>query len=69
MFMNESHTKIFVPRDYLYALRTPYEGVYVFQLARLVFLKITCWTDISEKYLLSLSILIKVPSVPVQGEK
>ena len=67
--MNESHTKIFVPRDYLHALRTPYEGVYVFQLARLVFLKITCWTNISEKYLLSLSILIRVPSVQVQGEK
>ena len=52
MFMNEGLTKIFVPCDYLHALKTPHEEVYVFQLTRLVFLKITCWTDISKKYYL-----------------
>ena len=70
MFMNEGLTKIFVLCDYLHALKTPYGKVYVFQLTRLVFLKITSWTDISKKYyLLSLSILIRVPLVQVQGEK
>ena len=53
--MNEGLTKIFVPCDYLHALETPYEEVYVFQLTRFVFVQITCWTDISKKKLSSQS--------------
>ena len=55
MFMNEGLTNIFVPCDYLHALETPYEEVYVFQLTRFVFVQITCWTDISKKKLSSQS--------------